>query len=432
MLAALLLALTVPREARADDPPADPPRAVPDYRGRPAAPPSVGESLLWIPRVLLFPVYALTEYGVRIPLAYTTTAVERSRIVDRLDRLMHPLPGLTVRPSFVVDLGMVSSVGLHITWDDAIARDNRIMMYGATGGPGYWRAQIIDAYTFAERSRIGISGEYYERADWRFYGIGPLTFERNEQRFDWGRIDGHFFLDWNALHHLGISLTAGIRHDQFGAPFLAPYMPNMQFPIPGYYNHGTVYGEARIFADSRHPGSPTMTGARLEGAATAASQTQFSTDQQWVGAELEGSVFIEVKHPGRVLGLRTYAAIVDPLGRSPIPFVDLITLGGFESMQGWYWGRFRGESTALLSATYRYPVWYFLDGMVFAEVGNVFGHHFEGFDVRHLYGSAGIGFRTTGVRDTSFQALLAFGTSRFDEPFEVRSVHLAFGINRGF
>jgi hypothetical protein len=427
-LAAAGAVTATPRVAHADRVRRDPRRTLPDYDNRPPPPPSAGEVAAWIPRVVFFPLYAVTEYVIRAPLGYVTTQLERAHVIDRLDRIMHPLPNLRITPSLVVDLGLVTSGGLHLTWTDAGARHNTVRLIGATGGAHFWRLGATDSYEFAPRGFAGISVQYTERADWRFYGLGSNTLRRDEQRFNWARTDIRFYVDWATLHHVGVSAASGVRYDRFGAPSVPL---TLQTPVQGYDDHGTFYTEARMFADTRPMNRPGTTGARIEAAASAAQDTRLGT-RQWVGGEVEGSVYVEVKHPGRVLSLRTYAAMVEPLGSMQVPFVDLVTLCGFESMQGFYWGRFRGESAALMTLSYRYPIWTYLDGMLFTEVGNTFGRHFEGFDVRRLYGSAGIGFRTTGDRDLSFHGLIAIGSSRFDEGFEIQSVRLAFGINRGF
>ena len=127
---------------------------------------------------------------------------------------------------------------------------------------------------------------------------------------------------------------------------------------------------------------------------------------------------------------------MSPAPDSEIPAAEeplrLSLLGGFEAMRGWFVGRFRGESAAVFTLNYRYPIWYGLDGDIYLEAGNAFGPRFEGFDPARLFGSAGLGFRTAGNRDLSFDVILAVGTSRFDEPFQLNSFRLALGLNRGF
>src|SRR5687767_9995656 len=71
-------------EPSRDEPPTDAPsdapqkRKPPDYDGRggPKEPPS--RKLLWVPRVLLFPAYVVSEYVVRRPLGLAIASAERA------------------------------------------------------------------------------------------------------------------------------------------------------------------------------------------------------------------------------------------------------------------------------------------------------------------------------------------------------------------
>ena len=58
-----------------------------------------------------------------------------------------------------------------------------------------------------------------------------------------------------------------------------------------------------------------------------------------------------------------------------------------------------------------------------------------GDDSHHLLepltGSLGVGVRTRYERRAAIEAMVAVGTSRFNEPFEIDSIRLYFGVNRG-
>jgi hypothetical protein len=75
--AAVLAMVACARDATADNPPK---RDAPDYAGRPAPPPTPGEVLLWVPRVVFFPVYFTSEYLIRRPLGFLVTEAERANI----------------------------------------------------------------------------------------------------------------------------------------------------------------------------------------------------------------------------------------------------------------------------------------------------------------------------------------------------------------
>lgn len=422
--AAVLAILAAPTAVRADLPPR---RPLPDYDGRGTPPPSPSEVLSWVPRVLLFPAYVITEYGIRTPIAWALTNLERRGAIDWVLKSRQHRGELHIVPTAVVDLGSITSVGLSLTWRRAFVTGNELRLRIATGGTNTWRLLLHDRYMVTPTALFGLKAEYLERADWRFHGLGPDTREGDEQRFHWARADATAFTQWDVNPHGRLELSTGLRHDRFGDPRWIP-----QFPLPGFENKGTLFARASTFIDSRPADTPNVTGARFEGRIEYDIDLSRPRSRRWIAYEIEGSVFIEVMHPGRVLGFRAFAAFTDPLSQEPVPLVDLVTLGGFETMRGWFVGRFRGESAAVFTLSYRYPVWYLLDGTVYFEAGNVFGRHLEGFDPRLLFGSAGVGFRSTGHRDVSFDVLLAVGTSRFDEPFALRNVRLALGINRGF
>ncbi|MET0411419.1 MAG: hypothetical protein ABW217_08975, partial [Polyangiaceae bacterium] len=55
-------------------------RKPPDYAGRDEPPPTPGEVLIWVPRVILFPPYLVTEYLIRTPLGWVIAGAERAGV----------------------------------------------------------------------------------------------------------------------------------------------------------------------------------------------------------------------------------------------------------------------------------------------------------------------------------------------------------------
>src|SRR5678815_5533882 len=49
-----------------------------DFRGQQDPPPTTGEVLIWVPRVILLPVYLVTEYVVRVPVGALSTTAEKN------------------------------------------------------------------------------------------------------------------------------------------------------------------------------------------------------------------------------------------------------------------------------------------------------------------------------------------------------------------
>ena len=82
---------------------------------------------------------------------------------------------------------------------------------------------------------------------------------------------------------------------------------------------------------------------------------------------------------------------------------------------------------------YRYPIWTFLDGNLFYEVGNAFDEHLRDFRFERLRTSFGAGVRSSASRDVAFNAMVALGTTPLGSPrYRVDQVRIVFGTNWGF
>src|SRR5690242_2369082 len=77
VVAALLLTIAPSALAQKNEP--TPKRAVPDYEGRPPKKTTAGEVALWLPRILLAPLYFTTEYLLRRPIGAAITAAEKGK-----------------------------------------------------------------------------------------------------------------------------------------------------------------------------------------------------------------------------------------------------------------------------------------------------------------------------------------------------------------
>ena len=110
-------------------------RALPDYdgRGRPQTP---GQKALWVPRVLLSPLYFVSEYLVRRPLGYAITAAEKAELPGALYDFFAfgPDHKAGIVPITLLDFGFEPSVGLYAFWDDAGFQGHDLRLRGSTWG----------------------------------------------------------------------------------------------------------------------------------------------------------------------------------------------------------------------------------------------------------------------------------------------------------
>src|ERR1700722_16456517 len=63
--------------------PPSPKRALPDYGGEPSHA-SAGDAALWVPRVIFYPVYLVSEYVIRRPLGAAESAAERANLPGKI------------------------------------------------------------------------------------------------------------------------------------------------------------------------------------------------------------------------------------------------------------------------------------------------------------------------------------------------------------
>ena len=96
-------------------------------------------------------------------------------------------------------------------------------------------------------------------------------------------------------------------------------------------------------------------------------------------------------------------------GKTPIPFSELVQLGGPDDLRGFRRGRFRDASSMLATVEYRWPVWMWMDGSLFFDYGGVFGPKFTGFAVGELRPDVGIGFRMHSADKFVIRIQVAYG-----------------------
>lgn len=108
IFAALLLSTFAPRLASAGDK-----RPLPDYDGRGGEPTTAGDVLIWIPRIILAPLYLVSEYVIRWPLGLAIGGAERAGLPQTIYDIFAfgPDHKVGIVPTGYVDFGFRPSVG---------------------------------------------------------------------------------------------------------------------------------------------------------------------------------------------------------------------------------------------------------------------------------------------------------------------------------
>jgi hypothetical protein len=397
---------------------------------------------LWVPRIVLFPAYVVSEYVIRRPLGYAVTAAERAGLPSALYDffVFGPAHKSGVVPVAFVDFGFNPSVGLYSFWDDAGFPGHDLRLNGSTWGQRWLSGILTERFRFSESGSLTLTGTLVRRPDYAFYGIGPNARESALSRYAADKAEARAIFRgyyWRAssaeatLGYRGMSLGAGhYDHD----PSLEVASASGAFPQPAGYAAGyrALFSAVRLAVDTRHRKGGTEDGVRVEIETEQAANTTSDLPAGWL--RLGGSVggFVDLNGRSRVISLVLSALAVEALGSRAIPFTELVTLGGTEQLPGFRAGRLHGESAMTATLRYAWPIWMWLDGSMQMSFGNVYGAHWRelGWGTTRL--STAIGIESNGSRDSIFQLLVGFGTETFASGAALNSIRVVAGVRHGY
>lgn len=432
---ALLVWLALTAIAHAQDK-----RALPDYDGREDAT-SAGEVLLWVPRVLLSPLYLVSEFVVRRPLGFLVSAAERAQLPEFLYDLFlfGPNHQAGVLPVAFVDFGFYPSYGLYFFYNDFVPHQDlrvRGSMWDAHWLAGTASDRIhLDALTDLTISVYGI-----RRPDYQFYGLGSDSLQAARSRYGGTRYEGSIALEIKLSPLSRLTTSAGARrvHFHHGGfshdPTIEEAVAAGRYQLPPGWDQGyaVLTNQVALAVDTRKPRPASGSGVRAEANVEQLSPISPSSLPAILryGATLGG--FWDLGQNGRVMSLSLATQFADPLRHADIPFTELVALGGSESMRGFPLGRLYGRSSAVMTVRYRWPIWIWLDGSIQLALGNVFDAHLANLSLPRLRFSGSIGIESVGSPDSSLEILVGMGSETFEHGGQINSLRFVVGNNRGF
>jgi len=233
-----------------------------------------------------------------------------------------------------------------------------------------------------------------------FWGLGKNTPNSNEEPYDYKQ----FYIYLHPQRHLGRSYFLGLLYELQNV-WDVNYVPGGLFDkesIAGRYGYLVSGLGLSITYDTRNNAFSPDRGSMLQFYFNHFDPI-FGSDYRYTNYVLDLRKFFGF-HNGRVLALQGYGYF----NTGTIPFRSLAAFGGANHMRGYYQGRFRDNSQALLQAEYRIPIiWRF--GLVgFGGLGNVatdLGH----FDLTYIKYSFGAGVRFALNRSEKLNLRLDYG-----------------------
>jgi hypothetical protein len=446
-LLACALALTpaVSPAAAAAQEPTIAEREVPDYDGRGDDPTTAGEVALWVPRVVLSPLYLVSEFVVRRPLGFLVTEAEENDLpailVDFFTFGPEKKAGLV--PTALFDFGFRPSIGVYGFGDDFVADGNDLRLYFAWGGSRWLSGTITDRITITEGvSDLSFRFSSERRPDWIFHGVGPRSDDDDEATYEQTRHEVAMIFAADLPSSSEVETSIGVADVSFddrgccGDPGVGDLVAQGRFADvpPGFDGYTKIESAVFLAFDSRAErgqGVSPGTGVRLELEGAHGFDTRDLGARSWIryGGTLGG--YWDPSGHNRTLSLSVTALFADPLGAREVPFTEQIILGGTRLMRGFLEGRLVGRSAFVTTFEYRWPIWIWLDGSFHVAAGNVFGERLDGISFDQLRLSTGLGLRAVTGRDHSFDFLVGLGSEPIDE-LELTSVRVVVGATRGF
>lgn len=413
-------------------------REMPNWDGRGETPTAPGERALWIPRVLLAPLYFIAEYVVRRPIGALLTFLERHELTN-LD-LFNFGPGdrMKLIPTFSLQTGQRPTVGLAYSWQDAIFHGHNLRLSASYGGRSLITGGLGSAWRTAWGS-INFNVSAVRRPDGVYSGLGSQNAEVNRARYSWNGYDARLSAFADLWRESSLGVEVGLRHREFGdnvrtgdsIPFVLDPARHPQATITGLppgYEKGYDVFRARFDFDinTRRARPENTSGVSLRGQVAPAFSIRRNVDQLWVGYAANATAYWDVSAAHHVFSLSAEGAYVDDV-RGELPFTEMPDAAGSGPLAGFIGGRVRGQSVAAVKLAYHWPIWQMMDGTIQAAVGNAFDGFFEEFSPGNLRMSYAIGFAVVGRHEHSLNLLFGIGTDTFENGPNVESIRLAIG-----
>jgi hypothetical protein len=432
---------------------ASPRRAVPQYDGRGPEPATPGDVALWIPRILLSPLYLVSEYWLRWPLSLAIPAAEHAdlprKIYDFFTFGADHKAGIV--PVGVVEFGFNPSIGVYAFWDDAWFSGHQLRLHAEAWPTDWYAASTTERIRIDSTHSVQFRVSELHRPDRVFYGIGPDSLQAHQSRYTQQTFDVDGLLEWRFWRQSRVEVSSGVRVADIGDghygsdPSVTHEAATNAFAIPYGFDRGYTaeYNRVAFTLDSRHvwptfaaqatsadkvPGS----GVLLELSGEQGSDVRRSPASGWIRYGGTAGGYLDLNHHGRVVGVAVTTMFVDPIGPDPVPFTELATLGGDGPMSGFYSGRLVDRSAATAAMHYVWPIGPWLGGSIETAVGNVFDSHLSGMRPGRLRFSGSVGLSTFGTGDYPIELIVGCGSETFEHGGQVDSLRVNLSANHGF
>jgi hypothetical protein len=416
-----------------------------------------GDGAIWVPRVVLFPLWAASEILLRKPLEAALVGLEHAGVLETAEEDEKDAPGevdLALAPAAVIDAGFRPMVGLYGRVDNVVVEGWEVRGLGLFGGPSALKGHLQANAPLAGDSRAWLELGGLHRDDLLFWGRGPRTLDRDESTWSMDSFDGRVSVHVPLLRGDVVFLEAWMRGTATEASngacddaivvgrgeatrfacddatlFERVAAGTFGFP-PGMAGYVVVGIGTRMGFDLRPARAASDTGLHLEVYGEQDSDVESPTTGAWLRWGGSSTASVDVTGTDRVLSLRLDARFVEGYGRYEVPIPELVGAPGLDNdpdrelLRGFRPGRLLGESAIAVATEYRWPIWTRANARIEAGLGNAFGRHLHDFETDLLRFSLSGGIEVPLARRHRLLFLAGFGTETFEQGADPTSARL--------
>jgi outer membrane protein assembly factor BamA len=383
------------------------------------------QQALVFPRLLLLPIRLFFK-AFSYPTEAILSLIEKYRVPHWLhDATTTPDELRGVRPEIAWSLSFAFAGGIDYFDKRSLGVGTSLDARLVAGGANIVETGIALRPTPSDlRTQLNLDVGYQQRDDQYFNGIGPVhEGSRYAIRQLWGGANARERL-WRPLT-VGLGVQAAIKRfgngdPRAGDPGIAQVycvrvrehcVDGIVDPreVPGF-NRGTqfVRSSVDLLLDTRDNGFEPTAGFFLQGQADYTHGLGFDHSSYF---RITGSagVAISVWQRSHVLVLRATTSVIEPTNDVPVPFSELLALGGPDSLRGFRFGAFRDSSLLWFAAEYRWPIWMYADASLFADYGGTFAQNFGDFSASRMRWDLGAALRVTSRSQFFLRLGIAYG-----------------------
>lgn len=296
--------------------------------------------------------------------------------------------------------GLASSSTFHLKTNDTATRTSNV--------------QALALYTTRQQLVIALNGSIYFPGEKfiinqqlsyssfpdKFWGLGKIAPDSNKEAYKFKQ----YYVYLHPQRLVGHNLFVGLVY-QFQRVFDMQYVAGGLFDkesVPGR-NGYHVSGLGLSFTyDTRNNAFSPDHGTMMQ-FYFASFNPLLGSEYQYTNFVLDLRQFIRV-HDQQVLALQAYGFF----NAGETPLRSLATLGGANSMRGYYQGRYRDKNMAVLQGEYRIPLFWRFGAVGFGDIGNV-GPDLAALNFEHLKYSYGGGLRVSLNKTEKLNLRLDYG-----------------------